>query len=147
MFLYSRCSQPLGCRLVPPCQIKGRVRLDIRACMLSHVLLFMAPWTAVLQAPLCFGFPRQEYWSGWPFPALGKFPIPGIKPTSATLAGRFFIPEPPWKPRLEIKGTVNILCLTHPQTISPSTTLVCGKIVFHRTGPCYQKGWDTLHHL
>ena len=87
--------------------------------MLSHVLLFMAPWTAVRQAPLCLGFPRQEYWSGWPFPALGKLPIPGIKPTSPTLASRFFIPEPPWKARLEIKGTVNVLCLTHPQTMPP----------------------------
>ena len=28
------------------------------------------------------GFPRQEYWSGWPFPAPGDLPDPGIEPTS-----------------------------------------------------------------
>ena len=119
MFLYSRCSQPLGCRLVPPCQIKGSVRLEISACILSHVLLFVAPWTVVCQAPLCLGFPRQEYWSGWPFPPLGKLPIPGIKHTSPALGGRFFIPEPPWKPRLEIKCTVNVICLNHPLLSPP----------------------------
>ena len=31
------------------------------------------PWTArvLCQAPLSMGFPRQEYWSGLPFPSLG----------------------------------------------------------------------------
>ena len=28
----------------------------VRVCMLSHVQLFAAPWTAVLQAPLSMGF-------------------------------------------------------------------------------------------
>ena len=31
---------------------------------LSHLLLFVAPWTVALQAPLSMEFPRQEYWSG-----------------------------------------------------------------------------------
>ena len=26
------------------------------------------PWTEARQAPLSMGFPRQEYWSGLPFP-------------------------------------------------------------------------------
>ena len=34
------------------------------------------------QAPLSIGFPRQEYWSGLPFPPPGDLPNPGIKPTS-----------------------------------------------------------------
>ena len=34
---------------------------------LSHVQLFMTPWTAALQAPPSMGFSRQEYWSGVPF--------------------------------------------------------------------------------
>ena len=34
---------------------------------LSHVLLFVTPWTLVCQVPLSMGFPRQEYWSGLPF--------------------------------------------------------------------------------
>ena len=34
------------------------------------------------QAPLSMGFPRQEYWSGLPFPSPGDLPHPGMKPTS-----------------------------------------------------------------
>ena len=52
-------------------------------------------------APLSIGFPRQEYWSGLPFPPLGDLPNPGIKPVSPmfhALAGRFFTTEPPGKP-------------------------------------------------
>ena len=32
------------------------------------------------QAPLCMGFPRQESWSGLPFPPPEDLPEPGIKP-------------------------------------------------------------------
>ena len=32
------------------------------------------------QAPLSMGFPRQEYWSGLPFPYAGDLPDQGIKP-------------------------------------------------------------------
>ena len=42
------------------------------------------------------GFPRQGYWSGWPFP--GDLPDPGIEPVSSTLAVKFFTTEPPGKP-------------------------------------------------
>ena len=54
-----------------------------RMCMLICVPLFVIPWTVALQAPLSMGFPRQEYWSGLPFPPTGNLPDPGIKPTSA----------------------------------------------------------------
>ena len=37
-------------------------------CALSQVQLFKTPWTIVHKAPLTTGFPRQEYWSGLPFP-------------------------------------------------------------------------------
>ena len=43
---------------------------------------FASPWTVALQAPLSRGFPRQEYWSGLPFPSLQNFPRQGIEPTS-----------------------------------------------------------------
>ena len=33
------------------------------------------------------GFPRQEYWSGLPFPSWGNLPDPGIKSASPALAG------------------------------------------------------------
>ena len=60
------------------------------ACTLSRVQLFVTPWTVARQAPLSMGFPREEYWSGWPFPSLGNLPDPGIEPGSPTLAGGFF---------------------------------------------------------
>ena len=61
--------------------------------LLSHVQLYVTPWTVALQAPLPMEFSRQEYWSGLSFPNLGDLPDPGIKPTSLVspaLAGRFF---------------------------------------------------------
>ena len=39
-------------------------------------------WTVACQAPLSMGFPRQEYWSGLPFPSLGNLLHPGIQPMS-----------------------------------------------------------------
>jgi len=35
-----------------------------------------------------WGFSRQEYWSGLPFPSPGDLPDPGAEPVSCT-AGRF----------------------------------------------------------
>ena len=60
---------------------------------------FETPWTVALQAPLSMGFPRQEYWSGLPFPSPGDLPDPGIKPKSPALAERFFTSEVPGKPK------------------------------------------------
>ena len=37
------------------------------------------------QAPLSMEFPRQEYWSGLPFPIPGDLPDPGIEPRSLCL--------------------------------------------------------------
>ena len=53
------------------------------------------------QASLSTGFPRQEYWSGLPFPSPGDLPDPGIQltsPSSPALAGGFFTTEPLGKP-------------------------------------------------
>ena len=43
---------------------------------------FATLWTIACQAPLSMGFPRQEYWSGLPFPSPGNLPDPRIEPTS-----------------------------------------------------------------
>ena len=59
---------------------------------------FVTPGTVVHQAPLSMGFPRQEYWSGLPFPSSGDLPDPRIEPISPALAGGFFNTEPPGKP-------------------------------------------------
>ena len=69
--------------------------------MLSHIQLFAAPWTVDHQAPLYMRFPRQEYWSGFPFPLPGDLPHPGIKPASPALADGFFTTEPLGKPTSE----------------------------------------------
>ena len=60
----------------------------------------MTPWTIAHQASLSMGFPRQEYWSGLPFPFPGDLTHPGINPKTLALAGEFFITEPPGKPFL-----------------------------------------------
>ena len=52
------------------------------------------PWTVARQAPPSMGFPRQENWSGLPFPSPGDLPDPGIKSKSPALAGGFFTTEP-----------------------------------------------------
>ena len=48
-------------------------------------LTFTTPWTVACQAPLFMGFPRQEYWSGLPFPSPGDLPGPRIEPRSPAL--------------------------------------------------------------
>ena len=52
---------------------------------LSHVQLFVTPWTIVRQVPLSMGFSRQEYWSGLSFPSSGNLLDPGIEPGSPAL--------------------------------------------------------------
>ena len=37
------------------------------------------PWTIARQAHLFMGFPKQEYWSGLPFPTPGALPDLGIE--------------------------------------------------------------------
>ena len=58
---------------------------------------FETPWTVACQDPLSLGFPRQEYWSGLPFPSPGDLPRPRIKSPFPALAGGFFTTEPPGK--------------------------------------------------
>ena len=52
---------------------------------LSYVPLVATPWTVARQAPLSMWFPRQEYWSGLPFPSRGDLPNPVIEPGSPAL--------------------------------------------------------------
>ena len=59
---------------------------------------FATPWTVARQAPLSMGFPRQEYWSGLPYPSPGDLPGPGIEPVAPSLEGGFFTTKPCGKP-------------------------------------------------
>ena len=57
--------------------------------------------TVDCQAPPSMGFPRQEHWSGLPFPSAGTLPNPEIEPVcplSPAVAGAFFTTEPLGKP-------------------------------------------------
>ena len=59
-----------------------QIQLTLCCCLVAKsyltVLLIVAH-----QAPLSMGFPRQEYWSGLPFPSPGDIPDPGIEPSSS----------------------------------------------------------------
>ena len=49
------------------------------------------------------GSPRQEYWSGLPFPSPWALPDPGIEPAPLALAGRFFITESLGRPGIYVR--------------------------------------------
>ena len=81
------------------CPLSGGVAVCV--CTLSHVQLFATLQTLAHQAPLSREFPRQEYWSGLPFPSPGDLPDPGIEPVSlmsSALADESFTTEPLGKP-------------------------------------------------
>ena len=50
-------------------KVSGWVSEWVSAQSLSHVQLFVTPWTVAHQAPLSMGSSRQERWSGLPFPS------------------------------------------------------------------------------
>ena len=69
----------------------------------------VTPGTVARRAPPSTGFPRQEHWSGLPFPIPGVLPNSGIKPMSPmspALAGGFFTTGKP--PRDEVCHLFNI---------------------------------------
>ena len=72
--------------------------VSLCVCLLSPLWFFATPWTVACQPSLSVGFPRQEYWSGLPFPPPGDLPIPGIKPMSlVSSADGFFNTASPRK--------------------------------------------------
>ena len=50
------------------------------------------PWIVARQTSLSVGFPRQEYWSGLPFPSPEDLPNPGIEPESPALQADTLLP-------------------------------------------------------
>ena len=82
------------------------------------------PWTVAHQAPLCMGFPRQEYWSRSRFPSPGDLPNSGMEPTSPespVLAGRFFTIDPPGKPMGKCRRREKPLCLAQSVGLSQTS--------------------------
>ena len=97
------------------------VGLAVYVQLFSPIWLFMTPWTLSME------FPRQEYWSGLPFPSPGDLPDPGIKLESPVLAGRFFTTELSGKLRREL--------IFHPQPgrsrrspVSPTGVMSAGSL-------------------
>ena len=75
------------------------------------------------QAPLSMGFPKQEYWSGFPFPPPGDLPNPGIKPRSHALQVDSLLSEPPGKPKNAGVGSLSLLQGIFPNPgIKPGST-------------------------
>ena len=71
------------------------------AWWLSHIQLFVTPWTVALQAPLS----KQQYWSLLPFPPRGYLPDSGTETASPALAGVLYHCT-----------TWEVLIVTHQQT-------------------------------
>ena len=90
----------------------------MRAQSLSHVQLFVTPWTVAHQVPLSMKFFRQEYWSGLSCPPPGDLPDPRIKPTVSCIAGRFFTAESPGKPQRVSEDRQSWQSGFHPSGIS-----------------------------
>ena len=69
-------------------------------CVLSRQVMWdsVTPWTVALQASLSMGFPRQEYWSGLPFPPLGDLLDLGIKSASPTVSPALQVDSLPLSP-------------------------------------------------
>ena len=65
----------------------------------------MISGTVALQVPLSMGFPKQEYWSGLPFPSPGDLCDPGIEPRSPALQADALRSKPPGKPLLDTEET------------------------------------------
>ena len=70
-------------------------RICVNVKLLSHVQLFVTPWIVAYQAPPSMEFPRQEYWSGLPFPSPGDLSDPVIEPRSPALQADTLPSEPP----------------------------------------------------
>ena len=73
----------------------NHLKVKVKVTSLSHVQLFVTPWTVACQSPPSIGFSRHEYWSGLPFPSPGDLPDPGIKPRSPALQADPLPSEPP----------------------------------------------------
>ena len=75
------------------------VALKMKVLVAESYLTLCNPMDVACLAPLSVRFPRQEYWSGLPFPSPGDLSRPGSEPKSPALGGGFFNAEPAGKTR------------------------------------------------
>ena len=82
------------------------------ACTYSVMSDSVTPRTVTHQALLSLQFPRQQYWSGLPFPTPKDLPDPGIEPASPALQADSLPTESPMKPYFSPEFSVNVLFFT-----------------------------------
>ena len=89
---------------------------------------FVTPWTV---GSSVHGFPRQEYWSGLPFPPPGDLPNPGMEPASPALQVDSLPLCHQGNPLLKIIIVFTLLCLIYKL----DQRCVCrGKILYMKFG-------------
>ena len=95
-----------GQRLKGEMETQGPEVIDIDMTLtlesLSHVQLFVTPWTVAYQVPPSMEFSRQEYWSGLPLPSPGNLPNPGIEPGYPAVQADALLSEPRGKPQNQL---------------------------------------------
>ena len=101
----------------------------VLVCVLSHVQVFVTPWTIVHQDPLSMGFAKQETGVGSHFLVQGIFQIQGLNPHLHVfwISGIFFTAESPGKhiqPLLAIRA--DVLGDHLPGTDSPGGGVLLG---------------------
>ena len=67
------------------CLLYTYTKIFFKSVTVSVVSNSLWPHGIACQAPLPMAIPRQEYWSGQPFPSPGALPDSGTKPESPTL--------------------------------------------------------------
>ena len=97
----------------PPTTNSSKLPLTLHACVvLSHSVVsnsFVTPWPGASQAPLSMGSPRQEHWSGFPYPPAGDLYNPETELRSPTLHADSLPSEPPGKPKNTGVGSLSLL--------------------------------------
>ena len=86
--------------------------MSVCACVLSrfsHVRLW-DPMDCSPPGSSVQGIPRQEYWSGLPFPSLGDLPDWGIKHRSPALQADTLPSEPPGNPQNQFNCHQSLPC-------------------------------------
>ena len=87
---------------------------------LSCVQHFCVPMDCSPSGSSPMEFPRQEYWSGLPFPSPEDLPNSGIKSVFPTLTSGFFITEPPREAQFAcLLFPISILTYTETDKIIP----------------------------
>ena len=79
-------------------------------------------------APLSMGFPRQEYWSGLPFPSPEDLPDPGIELAAPALQANSFLLNHEGSPEFTVPGPTHQGTMKSPNICS--CTADCSKHLF-----------------